>query len=196
MPPRFVVYKAPVTLTFKEVVTVVSERTGIRKDDIRTILDEFFYLVFEALRRGHNIKLANVGCWNVVRTYPRVVWDAAGKLQFIPSIHQVGFRVARSARQKMFDFFTRGLDPTPRVSYADEVSLYHLKYALSVAERRLERRMKLDVDDLNFLRGIIEDLKEKDENKTAPSEDEADDLYGDEEDQDDNSEEYGTEEDL
>lgn len=181
----YVTYKAPVTLLFKEVEIILSERTGIRRDDIRLVLDEFFYLVFEALRRGHNIRLAHVGFFNVVRTHPRVTWAADGKLAFIPSIRQIGFRLARSVRLKTFEYFTAGTEPTPREAYGQLVKPVHLQYALTVAEKRLSRKMKLDLEDFAFLQAVVNELKEKALEASAPSEDEAEDT----EDEDDGEEE-------
>lgn len=164
MPPRFSVYKAPVTLSFTEVEQILSERTGIRRDDIRLVLDEFFYLVFEALRRGHNIRLAHIGFFNVVRTWPRLTWDrATGKLKFIPSIHQIGFRVARSTLNKIHAFFTAGHVDPPREEYKNELMPFHIQYAQRAAEKRLERNMLVDPDDYAFVCKLVEDLKEKSE---------------------------------
>lgn len=175
MPPRFSLYKAPVTLGFTEVEAILSERTGIRRDDIRLVLDEFFYLVFEALRRGHNIRLAHIGFFNIVRTWPRLSWNSTtGKLQFVPSVHQVGFRVARSTLNKIFAYFTKGLEPVAREDYAEEVLPYHLQYALRSADKRLERNMLVDMEDYAFLKQLVEELKEKSPelSPSTPSEDE------------------------
>ena len=97
-----------------------------------------------------------------MRTWPRLMWDSTtGKLQFVPSVHQMGFRVARSALNKIFTYFSKGLEPVPRESYIDEVTPYHIQYALRSADKRLSRNMLVDMEDYEFLKGLVEELKEK-----------------------------------
>ncbi len=89
-------------MTYKNLIIKISDACGLRRADVRTVLDAMTGNICEALQKGERVQLRNLGSFEVRERGARRGLDPRTREQIeLSKTKSVGFRVSFSFREKI-----------------------------------------------------------------------------------------------
>ena len=89
--------------TNKDIVKVVSKRTGTQKETVKKILDCYLDEIKENLLTGKQVRLANFGTFDVTNWQAQLIYDINRKEKVEKEIKTIHFKDSQVLHKKVLD---------------------------------------------------------------------------------------------